>query len=63
MKIVQVIKHFGSKEMLAHKAGVSISTVRRWLKAGKIPVKYQKIIDYNTNGQLKAHKGESDGRQ
>lgn len=49
--------------MLAHKAGVSISTVRRWLKAGKIPVKYQKIIDYNTNGQLKAHKGESDGRQ
>lgn len=54
MKLSQAIKHLGSKEMLAHTAGVSISTVRRWIKAGKIPLKDQKIIEFNTKGRLKA---------
>ncbi len=53
MKIDQTIKQLGSKEMLAHKADVSISTVNRWVKTGEIPLKYQIIIEYNTNGKLK----------
>lgn len=56
MELSQAIKYLGTKEMLAHKSDVSISTVRRWMKKGKIPLKYQKIIDYNTNGNLKANK-------
>lgn len=52
MKLSQAIKYLGSKEMLAHMADVSISTVGRWVKAGKIPLKYQKIIEFNTKGEL-----------
>lgn len=56
MELSQAIKYLGTKEMLAHKADVSISTVRRWIEKGEIPLKYQKIIDYNTKGNLKANK-------
>ena len=56
MQILNVIKHFGSKENLAHHSGVSVSTIRRWIKSGEIPMKEQIFLQWKTDGALKADK-------
>lgn len=56
MEIDNAINYFGTKENLAHHSEVSISTVRRWIERGEIPIKEQIFLEWKTNGNLKADK-------
>lgn len=49
----QLIKHFGSDNKAALSLGLSVQAVRKWTKAGKIPLWSQKAIAWVTDGCLK----------
>jgi predicted site-specific integrase-resolvase len=50
----QVRKHYGSEIKAAAGIGVSVTTIRNWLAAGKIPKLKQLAIQTLTNNKLKA---------
>lgn len=50
----EVRKHYGSEIKAASEIGVSVTTIRNWLAAGKVPRLKQLAIQTLTKNKLKA---------
>ncbi len=56
MKPIDITKHFGGAAKAASALGFHRRTIYHWIGVGKIPVRTQKHIEFQTGGALKAGK-------
>lgn len=55
MTLDETVAHFGSRNVLAHKLGVSVAAIGMWkYRQGGIPLSVQWQIELGTKGKLKA---------